>query len=61
MTLREWGDENGSSGGCRVCRRKMWVENGCDNICESCYENGDEQEHKPQTLADVGMCEEDFR
>ncbi|MCU1326627.1 MAG: hypothetical protein JWN34_1997 [Bryobacterales bacterium] len=37
-------------------------------ICGTCFDalfadddEDDEQDHGPQTLADVGMCEEDFR
>ena len=66
MTTREWGEENGSTGACACCGRKTWIESGCAALCDGCdSEDPDEcscrERHRPQTLADVGMCEADFR
>jgi Zn ribbon nucleic-acid-binding protein len=61
---------NGSYGRCPRCHGRIWVESGCLAECDHCgwdeRENeGDEKEYVrrqiQQTLADVGMCEDDFR
>ncbi len=59
---REWAEENGRNGACEVCGRKTWIENGCAALCGGCeYDDDPDQNRGPQTLADVGMCEADFR
>jgi len=60
MTIREWADENGHNGCCEACGCKIWIENGCAALCDGCEED-QEPYQEPQTLADVGMCEADFR
>lgn len=64
MTLSDWAKENGDYGACECCGRKIWVESGCAARCGACDDCDPEQGCKngrPQTLADVGMCEDDFR
>ncbi len=72
MTYRErddWAEENGSYGRCPSCRRRIWVESGCLAECGACGWDARPEEDRedevrdcgPQTLADVGMCEADFR
>jgi hypothetical protein len=58
--LREWADENGSNRACEVCGRKVWVETGCAALCDGC-EYGDEPEQERDTLASLGLSEDDFR
>lgn len=60
MNTSQWAEENGSNGACKVCGRKMWIEHGCAAVCSDACEAGEPECHA-QTLADVGMCEADFR
>jgi len=63
--LSRWAEENGNNGACECCGRKIWIESGCAPRCDACGDCDPEQgcslDRGPQTLADVGMCEDDFR
>jgi len=62
-----WAELNGNYGRCPNCKRRIWVESHCVAECDSCGWSEHEKEDEgrvhdgPQTLADVGMCEDDFR
>lgn len=60
MKVSQWAEDNGSYGACDVCGRRMWIESGCAAICSEACDDGEPQ-YRTQTLADVGMCEADFR
>ena len=60
MTLREWAEENGANGACKVCGRKTWIEFGCAALCNDC-EEGDDPPEEGDTLANLGLSEADFR
>jgi hypothetical protein len=65
MTIKEWGEENGSYGACESCGRKTWIEFGCAKLCMSCEhqsaEEPPEPDAEPDTLANLGLSEADFR
>jgi hypothetical protein len=61
MTDTTWAEENGSYGACEGCGCRIWIESGCAKVCDSCEAGIDPEFGRPQTLADVGMCEADFR
>lgn len=60
MNREDWGEENGGYGRCKVCRKKTWIESGCAPVCGSC-DLDDEPPEERDTLANLGMCEADFR
>lgn len=44
MTIREWGEENGSNRACERCGHITWVEFGCSALCMGCEPVEDEPE-----------------
>ena len=58
--IEQWGEDNGSYGACEVCGRRTWVESGCARLCGSCYYDT-EPEPERDTLASLGLSEDDFR
>jgi hypothetical protein len=62
MSRSEFAEENGGYGRCVVCRRKIWIESGCAPLCDGChYEDEDNPPQEPDTLANLGLSEADFR
>jgi hypothetical protein len=66
MDIKTWAEENGQNGACECCGRRTWIESGCAARCEACDDCEPDRgcsldRHRSQTLADLGMCEDDFR